>query len=87
MLFRSRLDYDSCIEGDLIEITLDNDEFNELWHTGVLEELNQKLGVIIDDCEDEMISMKQLSLAKEVLITWTKENPNVKILKELKELL
>ena len=81
-----RLDTDTCFDGDLIEIKLNDHEFKELWNTGVFELLNQKLGVLIDDFEDEVIYLEQLSLAKEVLNQCLVVQPNSKLLADLKNL-
>ncbi|TDQ51319.1 hypothetical protein [Permianibacter aggregans] len=56
-----RLDLDACFDGDLIEVALSEEEFNELWGTGIFNVLNDQLSVMIDDFEDESISNDKLS--------------------------
>ena len=59
----SRLDTDSCIDGDLVEITLEQSDFDELRQSGLLGELNSSLSLLIDEFEDESISNGQLDSA------------------------
>jgi len=59
----SRLDTDTCIDGDLVEISLDQSDFNELQKSGLIGELNSTLGLIIDEYEDESISNSNLDSA------------------------
>lgn len=82
----NRLDYDICEESDLIEINLDNEDFRVLWETGVLDVLNKKLGIMIDDFEDESIGTEQIPLAKAIVAKFAELIPNVKVLKDLKYL-
>jgi hypothetical protein len=64
-----RLDTDSCVEGDLKELELDSKGYEQLWGSGVFDKLNNCLGVIIDDFEDEMIPYEKLTKAIEVVET------------------
>jgi hypothetical protein len=50
-----RLDTDSCIDGDLVELELPQDSFERLWNSGLFDELNRALSILIDDFEDEKI--------------------------------
>jgi len=59
----SRLDTDTCIDGDLVEIALDQSDFNELQKSGLLSELNSTLGLMIDEYEDESILNSNLDSA------------------------
>ncbi|HDL8787539.1 TPA: hypothetical protein PXS75_002325, partial [Yersinia enterocolitica] len=36
----NRLDFDECIAGDLIEMNLDEPEFEKIWNSGVFDKLN-----------------------------------------------
>ena len=50
-----RLGVDRSIDGDLVEITLTDDEFYSLYSTPVFDSLNSGLQILIDDFEDESI--------------------------------
>jgi hypothetical protein len=50
-----RLDMDSCIDGDLVELNFPQDNFEKLWSSGLFDELNRALSIMIDDFEDEKI--------------------------------
>ncbi len=62
-----RLDTDSCIEGDLKELELDPKGYEQLWSSGIFNILNNSLGVVIDDFEDEMIPYEMLPIAIEIV--------------------
>ena len=78
-----RLDYDSNQDGDLCEIALADCDYKVLWETGVLDELNSKLGIMIDDYEDEFIRIAQLPLAKKIVLNCVQIKQDVKPLLEL----
>ena len=62
-----RLDYDQNIEGDLVEITITEEELDSLWK--LFQELNLLLGIHIDDYEtEEVTDYKKLLEMKEILI-------------------
>ena len=63
----SRLDMDLNEPGDLIEMYLDDEAFQRLWNTGVLQRLNAATGSMIDDFEDESILGDRLEKAIKVL--------------------
>ncbi len=64
----ARLDLDQCIMGDLIEFTLNKVDYAALWSTGVIDEINEKLNVSIDDYEDERITgIEKLTEAKRIV--------------------
>nr|CBX69845.1 hypothetical protein YEW_DX16730 [Yersinia enterocolitica W22703] len=64
----NRLDFDECIAGDLIEMNLDEPEFEKIWNSGVFDKLNDSLGVNIDIYEDEsLIGVDTLVKAKNML--------------------
>ena len=58
-----RLDKDSCIEGDLVSIDLDQDEFEMLLKSGLFGALNSALDSMIDEFEDEVILFENISVA------------------------
>ncbi len=79
-----RLDYDSCVDGDLREICLSEQEFKELWGLGILDTFNEKLNIMIDDFEDETIKgPANLSLARKLTLDSIMEHPNAYVLKKL----
>jgi len=67
----SRLDTDSCIDGDLVEISLDQSDFDELQKSGLIGELNSTLGLLIDEFEDESISNSKLDSAISIYKKYT----------------
>ena len=54
-----------------------------LWEIGVLNELNEKLGIMIDDYEDESITMEQLPGARKIVSNYIKRKQSVKSLVDL----
>jgi hypothetical protein len=63
-----RLDVDRCIEGDLIDVTLTSSEFDFLWESGIFREINDRLGIFIDDYEDEkLVGIDNLLILKKLL--------------------
>jgi hypothetical protein len=58
-----RLEFDTCIEGDLVELKLDQDEFDVIWMSGLFSELNSELDIMIDVYEDEQISYDKIDIA------------------------
>ena len=62
-----RLDYDQNIEGDLVEITITEEELDSLWK--LFLKLNLLLDIHIDDYEtEEVTDYKKLLEMKEILI-------------------
>lgn len=61
-----RLDSDECIEGDLIEAVINDEQFNKLFHSGLIDFVNKQFDVLIDEYEDAKITniddLKTLSL-------------------------
>lgn len=63
-----RLDFDKCIDGDLIELTLDKDNYANLLKSNVIQQLNNELGLNIDDYEDEKITdIDKLIIARNII--------------------
>lgn len=50
------LDIDSAVPEQLVEFELTNEEFDELWNSGVFSLINKISGGNIDDFEDEHIT-------------------------------
>lgn len=50
------LDYDRATPEQLIEMTLDETMFNELWEAGIFDRINNIAGVNIDIYENEYIA-------------------------------
>ncbi|MCE0829017.1 hypothetical protein LVQ78_23835 [Buttiauxella sp. A2-C2_NF] len=63
-----RLDFDECVNGDLIEVLLSEEEYNSLWNTGVINKINSALHINIDDYEDEeLLGSTNLLQAKGII--------------------
>ena len=63
-----RLDFDESIEGDLVEVTITDEQFQTLINTGVISQLNQFIGISIDEFEDEkIVNIGDLTMAKNIL--------------------
>lgn len=69
-----RLDTDSCIEGDLKEVELNKVEYAQLWESGVFERLNNDLGIMIEDYEDEVIPADNLQEGIEIVEEYHNNN-------------
>lgn len=79
-----RLNYNVCVNGDLIEISLNDKEYLELWNLGILDRFNQSFNIMIDDFEDEVIeNLNNLELAKRLNIDYIKKYPNSNVLTKL----
>lgn len=50
-----RLDLDECIDGDLIDVYISDEQYNSLVQSGLIGFVNNLLGVCIDEYEDEKI--------------------------------
>lgn len=53
---QQRLDYDECLEDDLISMDMDNETCYQLFELGVFNKINKMAGCIIDDFEDDRIT-------------------------------
>ncbi|KES12223.1 hypothetical protein SASC598O11_003180, partial [Snodgrassella alvi SCGC AB-598-O11] len=63
-----RLDLDNCVDGDLIELILDEDNYKNLLESNVINQLNNELDINIDDYEDEkIIDLDKLIKAKSII--------------------
>lgn len=63
-----RLDFDDCIDGDLIELTLDEEHYANLLKSNIINQLNSALKVNIDDYEDEkIVNIDNLVTAKTII--------------------
>ncbi|GGD36041.1 hypothetical protein GCM10011513_37320 [Franconibacter daqui] len=79
-----RLEYDECMDDDLIEVFLDESDYKKLWDTGVLTLINEKLGKNIDDYEDEgIIGLNDLYQAQAITKETILFNPGDDILNKL----
>lgn len=64
-----KLDFDECTSNEITEINLTEIEYGELWKSGVIDKLNQKLNLLIDDYENESIEIKEdLLMAKNICL-------------------
>ena len=63
-----RLDTDSNVQGDLIEVDISDDEINFLFKRGIINKINLALSKNIDDYEDEFINnFSELGIFHEIL--------------------
>ncbi|KEA53971.1 hypothetical protein DT73_04035 [Mangrovibacter sp. MFB070] len=64
----SRLDFDNCIDGDLIDINISDDDFSAMMNLGLIELLNKSLDLYIDEFEDEeIVGSDELNHAKIII--------------------
>lgn len=79
-----RLEYNECMDDDLIEVFLDEVDYNKLWDTGVLELINDKLGKNIDDYEGErIVGLNDLYQAQAIINEKILLNPSEGTLRKL----
>ncbi|GKX58672.1 hypothetical protein [Leminorella grimontii] len=80
----NRLEYDKCVDGDLVEVLLDDSEYKELWESGVFNLLNDKLDKNIDDYEDEsLVGLNGLHQVKIIVNENILANPSKHVLDKL----
>ncbi|VEG13944.1 hypothetical protein [Moraxella cuniculi] len=79
----NRLNYDICESGDLLEIIIEESEFDSLLKTGLFVEINKKLDVLVGDYEDELIFSKDFEVLGKILYDFIFINPNNKVLYKL----
>lgn len=53
------LNYNNAAPDQLLKVTLNEDEFNELWRSGFFERINSITGANIDNYEDECIIVNE----------------------------
>ncbi|WP_392564732.1 hypothetical protein RHO13_04805 [Orbus wheelerorum] len=64
----NRLDYDECIDGDLIELILSSEEYKELWDTQIFKKINNTISTNIDDYEDcSIVNIKELEIIENIV--------------------
>lgn len=69
-----RLEFDACLQDDLVELKLDQGEFDALWKSGFFAELNSKLDIMIDVYEDERIPYDKIDVGLEVWGRFVNDN-------------
>ncbi|QBH98318.1 hypothetical protein EKN56_19130 [Limnobaculum zhutongyuii] len=79
----ARLDLDACIAGDLIEFYLSEEAYKVLWKTGVIEQINKALNIMIDDFEDEKLLSNERLLHAQQIIESKLVSTNCEILQKL----
>ncbi len=83
-----RLDMDASQDGDLDELILNEETICLLWKSGIIEKLNEGLGLIIDEYEDEVIPHHKISQASEIINIAIADSQNfLTVLKPLLNLL
>lgn len=62
----ARLDTDKCVDGDLIDVTISDEQYNLLVKLGLINFININFNINIDEYEDDRIigidSLKQLKI-------------------------
>ncbi len=81
-----RLDFDSCLEGDLEEISIPEKNLELLWGIGLFNELNECLDLLIDDYEDESIPYEKLKKAIKILQKYIDQGLEIKYLIKINEI-
>ncbi|UZA36804.1 hypothetical protein [Moraxella bovis] len=75
-----RLNYDCCIDGDLIEISLSFNEYKNLESLGLFEAINECLGIGLGEYEDELIFNDKFIKLEIMLLNFIKKYPTNKSL-------
>ncbi len=57
-LAQTRLNFDECEQEDLMELHLNKNTFDLIWHIGFFKTINKLTNSLIDDFEDESITNK-----------------------------
>lgn len=79
-----RLDYDECKDGDLIELLLNESEYQQLCSTEIFGIINSKLDKNIDDYEDDsIIGLDALHHVREIILERKKIIKNSEVLDKL----
>ena len=78
-----RLDYDICMDNDLIEYHLNQSEFDELFNMGFFQEVNNCLGVMIADYEWEEIPEDKLDRLKRFMELYILKYQNSMVLRNI----
>jgi hypothetical protein len=83
-----RLDLDENLKEDLVELNLCHEEYENLKKIGYFSELNNQLGIMIDDYEDEKIIYESLVLALDITNDFSiKYSDNEKLWRKIKKLI
>lgn len=80
----NRLNYGTAKDDELIEIIIEEYEFNSLFKTGLFKKINQQLDTLIDDYEDELIFYNQLEIFGKILHESILNNPDNTALQKLR---
>lgn len=81
-----RLDYDECLNGDLIEYNLTENEFSELLDMDFFQDINNSLGVIIGDYESEEIVGDKLQVLESFMEIYIKNNKDILVINDIYKL-
>lgn len=77
-----RLNYDTCLSGDLIDIKISDEEFDILLKIGVFNAINKALNINIGEYEDELIFVENINHLKTVVTKFIDANPDNRVLKK-----
>lgn len=81
-----RLDYDECEDNDLVDYSLSEEKFYELFDMGFFHQLNTELNLLIGDYEQEEILENKLDLLKTFMSNFMQQHPDNATLNDLNEL-
>jgi len=83
-----RLDYDEAGDAELRTLELGDAAYDALWQCGIVEKLNDTLGTVIDDYEDESIEGEpSLQAAVSLVEDELESHPDCAPLRRLRELI
>ena len=83
-----RLDLEENLREDLVELNLCQEEYENLKKIGYFSKLNNQLGIMIDDYEDEKIIYESLVLALDITNDFSiKYSDNEKLWRKIKKLI
>lgn len=61
----SRLDFDECVDGDLIDMNITDEQYRSLVNLGLIRLMNDLFDICIDEFEDEkIVGIDDLTQAK-----------------------
>ncbi len=73
-----RLDFNESRENDLLELSLDDLEYNDISQSGLFQIINKELEIYIDDYEDESVTdLSKMIKMKEIMGTYIEKNKNI----------
>jgi hypothetical protein len=78
-----KLDCDNNLDGDLDELILDDTDFYKIFSTGIFNDINLALDILIDDYEDEkIIGKEKLKRTKIIIENYFIKNSKINIIEK-----